>query len=91
MVSSRLYGIPLLSREREKELFRKYNYIKYLAAMLQENIRRDVVAFAEDLRGEIDVMLGALHYLPAIRRKAPEAEIEALRIGLAVPGARPAF
>jgi RNA polymerase sigma factor (sigma-70 family) len=35
-----LYGIPLLSREREKELFRKYNYIKYLAAMLQENIRR---------------------------------------------------
>jgi RNA polymerase primary sigma factor len=35
-----LYGIPLLSREREKELFRKYNYIKYLAAMLQEKIRR---------------------------------------------------
>ena len=35
-----LYGIPLLSREREKELFRKYNYIKYRAAMLQEKIRR---------------------------------------------------
>ncbi len=35
-----LYGIPLLSREREKELFRKYNYIKYRAAMLQETIRR---------------------------------------------------
>ena len=35
-----LYAIPLLSREQEKELFRKYNYIKYLAAMLQEKIRR---------------------------------------------------
>jgi RNA polymerase primary sigma factor len=35
-----LYRIPLLSREREKELFRKYNYIKYRAAMLQEKIRR---------------------------------------------------
>jgi RNA polymerase sigma factor (sigma-70 family) len=35
-----LYGIPVLSREREKELFRKYNYIKYRAAMLQEKIRR---------------------------------------------------
>jgi RNA polymerase primary sigma factor len=35
-----LYAIPLLSREREKELFRKYNYIKYRAAMLQEKIRR---------------------------------------------------
>ena len=35
-----LYRIPLLSREREMELFRKYNYIKYLAAMLQEKIRR---------------------------------------------------
>ena len=35
-----LYGIPLLAREREKELFRKYNYIKYRAAMLQEKIRR---------------------------------------------------
>ena len=37
---SELYGIPLLSREREKELFRKYNYVKYRAAMLQEKIRR---------------------------------------------------
>jgi RNA polymerase primary sigma factor len=35
-----LYSIPLLSREREAELFRKYNYVKYLAAMLQERIRR---------------------------------------------------
>jgi RNA polymerase primary sigma factor len=35
-----LYRIPLLSREREMELFRKYNYVKYLAAMLQERIRR---------------------------------------------------
>jgi len=35
-----LYRIPLLSREAEKHLFRKYNYIKYLQAMLQEKIRR---------------------------------------------------
>jgi RNA polymerase sigma factor (sigma-70 family) len=35
-----LYAVPLLPREREKELFRKYNYVKYRAAMLQEKIRR---------------------------------------------------
>ena len=34
-----LYAIPLLSREREKALFRKYNYIKYRMAMLQERVR----------------------------------------------------
>jgi len=34
-----LYSVPLLSREREKELFRKYNYIKYRMAMLQERVR----------------------------------------------------
>ena len=35
-----LYRIPLLSRQREKELFRKYNYIKYRMAVLQEKIGR---------------------------------------------------
>ena len=35
-----LYRVPLLSREREKALFRKYNYIKYRMAVLQEEIGR---------------------------------------------------
>ena len=35
-----LYTVPLLTREREGELFRKYNYIKYRMAMLQEQIAR---------------------------------------------------
>jgi RNA polymerase sigma factor (sigma-70 family) len=35
-----LYRMPLLSRKREGELFLKYNYIKYRAAMLQERLRR---------------------------------------------------
>ena len=35
-----LYSIPLLTREREKALFRKYNYIKCRMAMLQEKIHR---------------------------------------------------
>ena len=34
-----LYRIPLLERHEEKFLFRKYNYIKYRMAMLQEQIR----------------------------------------------------
>ena len=34
-----LYRIPLLTRAREGELFRKYNYIKYRMAMLQEQVR----------------------------------------------------
>jgi len=34
-----LYAIPLLSRQREKQLFRKYNYLKYRMAMLQEQVR----------------------------------------------------
>ena len=34
-----LYDIPLLSREEEKRLFRKYNYLKCRAAMVQEKIR----------------------------------------------------
>jgi RNA polymerase primary sigma factor len=34
-----LYRVPLLDRARERELFRKYNYIKYRLAMLQEQVR----------------------------------------------------
>jgi len=34
-----LYRIPLLERDEEQFLFRKYNYIKYRMAMLQERIR----------------------------------------------------
>jgi len=36
-----LYRIPLLDREEERRLFRKYNYIKYRMALLQEQVRRD--------------------------------------------------
>lgn len=35
-----LYTIPLLPREREMQLFRKYNYIKHLMLRAQESIRR---------------------------------------------------
>ncbi len=35
-----LYSVPLLTRAQEKMLFRKYNYIKYRLALLQEKIRR---------------------------------------------------
>ena len=34
-----LYAVPLLSREREAELFRKYNYLKYRLAALQARLR----------------------------------------------------
>ena len=35
-----LYSVPLLGRPRERELFRKYNYIKCRLAMRQEQVRR---------------------------------------------------
>jgi RNA polymerase sigma factor (sigma-70 family) len=35
-----LYRVPLLDRQREGELFRKYNYIRYHMAMLQEQVRK---------------------------------------------------
>jgi len=35
-----LYAVPLLTRLQERTLFRKYNYIKYCMARLQEQIRR---------------------------------------------------
>lgn len=31
--------------------------------------------FPDDLRGELDIMVGGLHFLPSIRRKAPAAEV----------------
>jgi RNA polymerase primary sigma factor/RNA polymerase sigma factor len=33
-----LYAIPLLTREQEAHLFRKYNYLKYLASTLREQL-----------------------------------------------------
>ncbi|MEX0678751.1 MAG: sigma-70 family RNA polymerase sigma factor [Pirellulales bacterium] len=33
-----LYETPLLTREQERHLFRKYNYLKYRAARLRENL-----------------------------------------------------
>jgi len=35
-----LYRIPVLDRDEERHLFRKYNYIKYKMALLQEQVRR---------------------------------------------------
>ncbi len=54
-----LYAVPLLSRKREKELFRKYNYIKYRMAMVQEQIaqagyRAGLVDRFEELRQAAD-------------------------------------
>jgi len=33
-----LYGTPLLTREQERDLFRRYNYLKFKAARLRETI-----------------------------------------------------
>lgn len=35
------------------------------------------IMFPDDLRGEVDIMVGALHYMPTLRHKAPYAKIEA--------------
>ncbi len=45
-----LYDIPLLSREQERDLFRRYNYLKHKAATLLETIDECEVT-AEQLSG----------------------------------------
>jgi len=35
------------------------------------------IMFPDDLRDDVDIMVGALHYLPTLRRKAPYSQIEA--------------
>ncbi len=35
-----LYKTPLLSRDQERDLFRRYNYLKFKAATLQEKLRK---------------------------------------------------
>ena len=36
-----LYEVPLLSKEQEQHLFRKMNYLKYKAAQLRDQMRKD--------------------------------------------------
>lgn len=36
-----LYDVPLLTSEQETHLFRKYNYLKFLASQLREKLNRD--------------------------------------------------
>ncbi len=35
------------------------------------------IMFPDDLRGEVDLLVGATHFLPTIKRKAGQAEVEA--------------
>jgi len=51
----RLYDTPLLNREKEHELFRRYNYIKYRIATLKESVvggrpRAEMLATITDLQ-----------------------------------------
>jgi len=39
-----LKGTPVLNRERERRLFRKYNYLKYLASIIIARIKRNHVS-----------------------------------------------
>jgi RNA polymerase primary sigma factor len=36
-----LYEVPLLSKEQEQHLFRQFNYLKYRAAALRDQLRKD--------------------------------------------------
>ncbi len=56
-----LYTVPLLPREREAHLFRKYNYIKHLMLRAQETIRRagyktDLLERYEELRNAAEAI-----------------------------------
>ncbi len=47
-----LYKVPLLEREQERHLFRKYNYLKYLADTLRKKIDLNHVRMSEVARIE---------------------------------------
>lgn len=49
-----LYEMPLLTREQEQHLFRKYNYLKYRASKLREEL--DVAAPKSSLMDEIEAL-----------------------------------
>jgi len=49
-----LYEMPLLTREQEQHLFRKYNYLKYRAAKLRDEL--DVAAPKSSLMDEIEML-----------------------------------
>ncbi|MCL2330703.1 MAG: sigma-70 family RNA polymerase sigma factor, partial [Phycisphaerae bacterium] len=50
-----LYRNPLLAADQEREIFRRYNYLKFKAARLQKVL--DVRAATDDQLGQLDVLL----------------------------------
>ncbi len=54
-----LYKVPLLDRVQEKHLFRKYNYLKYLADSLRKKIDLNHVRMSEVARIEAILVQGA--------------------------------
>ena len=49
-----LYEMPLLTREQEQHVFRKYNYLKYRAGKLREEL--DPAAPKSSLMDEIEAL-----------------------------------
>ena len=50
-----LYEMPLLTREQEQHVFRKYNFLKYKAAKLRDGARSGPAAIRADGRDRIAV------------------------------------
>jgi histidinol phosphatase-like PHP family hydrolase len=79
-------GIELFEQRKESG---RGNVLRYLDEIrscglpnMMVGVELDVqpdgqIMFPEDLRDQVDIMVGALHYMPTVRRKADYAEIEA--------------
>lgn len=80
---SRDDGIQLFEERRESGRERIYRYLEDIRSCGRPNmmvgVELDVlpdgqIMFADDLRPELDIMVGALHFMPTLKHKAPVEE-----------------
>jgi len=65
-----LKGVPVLNRQQELELFRKYNYLKYRACIVREQIRKGIVPSAK-----LDEIEKCLDEAQAVKKTIIEANL----------------
>jgi len=65
-----LKGVPVLNRQQESELFRKYNYLKYRACLVREQIRKGIVPSAK-----LDEIEKCLDEAQAVKKTIIEANL----------------
>lgn len=72
-----LYAIPLLTAKQERDLFRRYNYVKHKTTMALDELDPDTAS-----RAQIDAVQGLMERIDAYRRRIIQANLR-LVVGIA--------